>query len=102
MADRTPVVAANWKMHKTVADTEAFLDRFLPRASELAGAELFVCPPFPSLAAAVERCRGNEVRVAAQNMHEESHGAFTGEVAAPMLTELDVDGVILGHSERRL
>jgi len=101
MAGRTPVVAANWKMHKTVRETEAFLDVFLPRAAELGHAELVVCPPYPSLAAAVARSAGSQVRVAAQNMHEESQGAFTGEVSAVMLTELGVDGVILGHSERR-
>ncbi len=101
MAERMPLVAANWKMHKTIAETEAFLDAFLPRAAELGDTELVVCPPYPSLAAAVARCAGSAVRVAAQNMHEESRGAFTGEVAAPMLTELGVDGVILGHSERR-
>jgi triosephosphate isomerase len=101
LAGRTPVVAANWKMHKTVRETEAFLDAFLPRAAELGHAELVVCPPYPSLAAAVARCAGSRVRVAAQNMHEEAQGAFTGEVSAAMLTELGVDGVILGHSERR-
>jgi triosephosphate isomerase (TIM) len=101
MAERVPLVAANWKMHKTIAETEAFLDAFLPRAAELGDTELVVCPPYPSLGAAVARCAGSPVRVAAQNMHEESRGAFTGEVAAPMLTELGVDGVILGHSERR-
>ena len=99
--NRRPVVAANWKMHKTVAETAAFLDRFLPGVSRLGGTELFVCPPFTSLATATERCRRSDVRVAAQNMHEASEGAFTGEVASSMLTELGVDGVILGHSERR-
>jgi triosephosphate isomerase len=101
MADRTPVVAANWKLHKTVAETEAFVDAFLPLAEQLGHADLFLCPPYPSLATAVRRCVESAVRVAAQNMHEEPAGAFTGEVAAPMLTELGVDGVILGHSERR-
>src|SRR2546427_3957795 len=91
MAERTPLVAANWKMHKTVADTDAFLDAFLPRAAELGRAELVVCPPYPSLAPAVARCAGSGVRVAAQNMHEEPQGAVTREVAAPMLTELGAD-----------
>jgi triosephosphate isomerase len=101
MSARTAVVAANWKMHKTVAETAAFLDRFLGEIERLEGVELFVCPPFPSLPTAVERCRRSPVRVAAQNMHAEPQGAFTGEVSAPMLTELGVEGVILGHSERR-
>jgi triosephosphate isomerase len=102
MSERKPLVAANWKMHKTRAETTAFLDAFLPLARErLDGVELVLCPPFTSLQAAVEGCAGTEVGVAAQNLHFERQGAFTGEVSAPMLAELGVDGVILGHSERR-
>jgi triosephosphate isomerase len=100
VADRTPLLAANWKMNKTIEETEAFLADFLPRADD-PGPEVLVCPPFPSLKAAVELCLQSRVRVAAQNMHEQPQGAFTGEVSAPMLLELGVRGVILGHSERR-
>src|SRR5436190_13332374 len=100
MPDRNPLLAANWKMHKTTDETEAFLAEFLPRAEE-AGPEVVVCPPFPSLKTAVELCLQSRVRVAAQNMHEEFEGAFTGEVSAPMLLDLGVQGVVLGHSERR-
>ena len=99
MPDRTPILAANWKMHKTVAETEEFLDDFLGNLPE--GPEVVICPPYPSLGVAVARCADLPVRVAAQNMHEESEGAFTGEVSASMLLELGVQGVILGHSERR-
>ena len=101
MSERKPYVAANWKMHKTVEETEQFLSEFLPRAEEFEAVDIVVCPPFTALAAAVGRCDETWVRIAAQNMHEEPSGAFTGELAAPMLTELGVSGVILGHSERR-
>jgi triosephosphate isomerase (TIM) len=96
---RTPLLAANWKMHKTVEETDGFLAALPAVAAD--GPEVVVCPPFTSLAAAVERCADSSVRVAAQNMHEEAEGAFTGEVSAPMLVDLGVNGVILGHSERR-
>jgi triosephosphate isomerase len=100
MPDRTPILAANWKMNKTVEETESFLTDFLPGMPD-AGAEVVICPAYLSLRAAVEQCAESRARVAAQNMHEEPEGAFTGEVSAPMLVELGVEGVILGHSERR-
>ena len=96
---RLKLLAANWKMHKTVAETEEFLDDFLGNLPD--GPEVVICPPFPSLGVAVARCADGPVRVAAQNMHDQAEGAFTGEVSAPMLLELGVQGVILGHSERR-
>src|SRR5688572_11190742 len=99
---RRPLVAANWKMHKNRAETEAFLDRVLDMAGELVGAvDLVLCPPYTSLAAAVERARGTEVRIAAQNMHFEAHGAFTGEISPGMLVDVGAQAVVLGHSERR-
>jgi triosephosphate isomerase (TIM) len=101
MSDRTPLVAANWKLHKTRSETVEFLDSFLPRTDEVNGAELVVCPPATALASAAERCAGSPVRVAAQNMHQEPAGAFTGEVSAGMLVDAGAWGTILGHSERR-
>ena len=101
MSERRPYVAANWKMSKTVAEAEAFLDDFLPGAPGEDGPEVVICPSFLALRRAVERCTGTAVRIAAQNMHEEESGAFTGEVSAPMLLEAGVEAVVLGHSERR-
>ncbi len=97
---RTPYIAANWKMNKTVAEAAEFIDTLLPRIAATQH-DVVVCPPFTALHEVVERRRGTAVRVAAQNMHEGESGAFTGEVSAPMLVELDVEAVVLGHSERR-
>jgi triosephosphate isomerase (TIM) len=93
-------IAANWKMHKTVAEAADFVDALLPRIAATQS-DVVICPPFLALSEVVERSRGSAVRVAAQNMHEEESGAYTGEVSAAMLVEADVDAVVLGHSERR-
>src|SRR6201985_3126527 len=98
---RTPFIAGNWKMNKTVAEAEEFIAALLPRVSSVEGVEVGICPSFLALGPMVDSTRGSRVQVFAQNMHEKDSGAFTGEVSAPMLTELDVHGVILGHSERR-
>lgn len=98
---RRPFIAGNWKLNKTIAETEAMLAALLPRVGAVDDVDIVICPPFLSLQAAVDSARGSAVQVFAQNMHEKDTGAFTGEVSAPMLTEIDVQGVILGHSERR-
>jgi triosephosphate isomerase len=100
MSERTPYIAANWKMNKTVAEAADFVDALLPRIAATQ-CDVVICASFLALSEVVERSRGSAVRVAAQNMHEEDWGAFTGEVSAPMLVELDVEAVVLGHSERR-
>jgi triosephosphate isomerase (TIM) len=98
---RTPFIAGNWKMNKSVSEAEAFIASLLPRVSTADGIDVAVCVPFTDLQAVVDSTRGSRVEVYAQNMHQAPNGAFTGEVSAPMLTELDVHGVVLGHSERR-
>jgi len=98
---RRPYLAANWKMHKTPPESDAFFDRFLPGVGDLADRDIVVCPPYTSLGSAVDRCRRSAVRIASQNMHQADSGAYTGEVSAAMLTALGVGAVVLGHSERR-
>jgi triosephosphate isomerase len=98
---RTPLIAGNWKMYKTVAEAERFIQALLPRVSTADGVDAAICPPYPALQAMVDSTRGSRVQVLAQNMHYAEEGAFTGEVSAPMLAEIGVQGVILGHSERR-
>ena len=88
-------------MHKTEAQAEEHIQALLPRVSALVGVEVALCVPFTDLRAMVDSARGSRVEIYAQNMHAEPDGPFTGEISAPMLCELDVAGVVLGHSERR-
>jgi triosephosphate isomerase len=98
---RTPLIAGNWKMHKTEMQAEEYIQGLLPRVSSTSGADIAICVPFTDLRAMVDSARGSRVEVYAQNMHHEPEGAYTGEVSPAMLSELDVSGVVLGHSERR-
>jgi triosephosphate isomerase (TIM) len=96
---RRPFVAGNWKMHKTAAEAAAFVEALRGRIP--AGVDVAVCPPFTALADTVRAAAGSDIAVYAQNMHQAEKGAFTGEVSAGMLVAAGVDGVLVGHSERR-
>ncbi|AQS60285.1 triose-phosphate isomerase [Desulforamulus ferrireducens] len=97
---RQIIIAGNWKMHKTVAEAVSFVQEL--KQKELNPAvQVVVCPPFTALAPVAEVLKGSNIALAAQNMHWESQGAFTGEVSPVMLKELGCQYVILGHSERR-
>ena len=97
---RTPFIAGNWKMNKTISEGEAFIDALgdLPKKSEVESA---VCAPFIHLPSLVEKTKGMELGVGAENSHFEDSGAYTGEVSPAMLEDLGVEYVIIGHSERR-
>jgi triosephosphate isomerase (TIM) len=98
---RIPFIAGNWKMHKTVAEAEEYIQSLLPRVSSVDAVDVAICVPYTDLQAMVDSTRGSRVEVFAQNMHEAPEGPYTGEISAPMLTEIDIHGVVLGHSERR-
>jgi triosephosphate isomerase len=95
------LIAGNWKMYKTASETGEFCRALRDALSELAGVEVAVCPPFTGLAPAVQALADTEIAVAAQNVHWEPEGAYTGEISAAMLVDLGVYGAIVGHSERR-
>jgi triosephosphate isomerase len=98
---RRPIVAANWKMYKTRAEAEAFAKAFLPLVSGTMSVDMVVAPPFTALPALAAALAGSSVQLAAQNVHPEEQGAFTGEIAPGMLGELGCRYAIVGHSERR-
>lgn len=98
---RVPLIAGNWKMHKTGQEASRFVGDFLPLVKGITGVEMALCPPFTALAATVEALRGSVVAVGAQDCFWEQEGAYTGQVAPQMLVELGCKYVIIGHSERR-
>lgn len=101
MPARAPILIGNWKMHRTPSEAAALIDALLDRLGDAAGREVIVAPPFPALAIVGQRLRGANLRLAAQDLHWEDQGAFTGEVSAPMLRDVGCSHVIVGHSERR-
>jgi len=98
---RVPILAANWKMHMTIGEALAFADAFLPLVKDVEGTEIAVAPPFPALDGLGQALAGSAVHLAAQNVHFEERGAFTGEVAPGMLADVGCRYAIVGHSERR-
>jgi triosephosphate isomerase (TIM) len=98
---RRPVIAGNWKMYRTQAETRAFFAVFAPLVADSNHCDIIVAPPFTALPAAVDSARGTAISVAAQNLHWEAEGAFTGEISAGMLVEAGCRAVIIAHSERR-
>jgi triosephosphate isomerase len=95
------LIAGNWKMYKGSAETAEFCVQLKNRVGDAEGVDVAVCPPYTSLAVAVQILAGTEIAVAAQNVHWETEGPYTGEISPPMLRELGVYGAIVGHSERR-
>ncbi len=97
---RKPIIAGNWKMHKTIAEGVAFVNEVKDKVNN-DKVEAVICAPFTLLKDLKEATKGTNIKIGAQNMHFEEKGAFTGEVSPLMLKELDIDYVVIGHSERR-
>jgi triosephosphate isomerase len=98
---RRPLIVGNWKMHKTIAETRAFIADLSARTLPLADVDAVICPPFTALCAAHDALAGSAVGLGAQNVGWAEAGAFTGEIAPGMLVECGVAWVVIGHSERR-
>ncbi len=98
---RTPFIAGNWKMYKTVDETVKYVKEFRVLVKDVSDVEIVLATPFTALHAAAEAARNTNVVIAAQDLHWEREGAFTGEISAPMIREAGAEYVIVGHSERR-
>ena len=98
---RKTIIAGNWKMNKTPAEAKALIEEMKPLLSKTKWCEMVLCVPFTDIQAAVKAAKGSKIAIGAENMHFEKSGAFTGEISADMLTELGVEYVVIGHSERR-
>ncbi|RYD07168.1 hypothetical protein N752_00875 [Desulforamulus aquiferis] len=99
---RQLIIAGNWKMHKTITEAVSFAQELKSSLDNVGtGVEVVVCPPFTALAPVAEVLKGSSIALAAQNMHWEKQGAYTGEIAPAMLKEIGCKYVVLGHSERR-
>ena len=97
---RTPVIAGNWKMNKTPSEAAELIKAIEPLVKD-ATCTVVCCTPFVDLAYALECAKGTNIHIGAENVHWADHGAFTGEISAPMLVEMGVEYVVIGHSERR-
>ena len=98
---RKPVIAGNWKMNMTPAQTSAFIDELVVKSAGKNGCDIVLCVPFVDIAPAVSSARGTNVKIGAQNVHFKESGAYTGEISAKMLLECGAEYVVIGHSERR-
>jgi triosephosphate isomerase len=101
MKTRRPLMAGNWKMYKTPAETHAFFEAFKPLVGDCSHCDVVICPPFPALPVAVDEARGSVIGIGAQNLHWGREGAVTGEVSGHMLQAVGCTYVVIAHSERR-
>jgi triosephosphate isomerase len=98
---RTPIIAGNWKLNKTIAEARSFVSELKPLVADTSNVDVVIVPPFTALSAAAEAAQGTNISIAAQDMYWKDSGAYTGEISAPMLLDAGCKYVVLGHSERR-